>query len=665
MESCWECLGIDPTADTAAIKKAYAKQLKFNKPDKNPEGFLELRAAYEQALNESWWYEEQQDYEEEDSLENNSIESDSTESAFVEINPVEQPSFAIFAATAAKPISLDKDYEDYSAIDEADSAVNLSKNSTDLLDDDLATDDYEDYSYKNEENSDYNSYDDESEDSESDDDSNNAELATYYFESSAWAQEWQQVVGDTDAVADSANHSDQRLQTLLQSQLETPRSLDEQKDYEEELLVWFDDNPPLFVLSYQLAKSYFRWNERLEHWSRNDYPWYRLESLDQSYQQVSYFQSPAAFYGFLTKRFPMVASYWTNSSLRKTQNQYIDKVEEEPIYLNRSDFIKRLFFPFRVTQLAQELKTLDAELDYYIHDHPAASDLLDRETDNHGKAFTARYWQQESSLKTLKARVFDRFIEIEDFGSLALFIALTMFLLAYITPNSWTNFFFDGLAVFLIVSLYYLFWQLQLRLFATPEKFVSYESWSTGWCNASILFFILGYISWLDIANLDTQGMPSSPVYFLTQLAGASLFAAYSMRQDNIVVKAVTWYAGFLLLIITVLVPLLVFFAEQPPYEGDKIFAISPLFWLLLTAPAFLVNISDTYTRLEWLANIGYKLLNIWGYLIFIGVIIVYAYCVDILYEMHFGFTAVIVMMITIITAVSKSKFLNSYDDEN
>ena len=86
---------------------------------------------------------------------------------------------------------------------------------------------------------------------------------------------------------------------------------------------------------------------------------------------------------------------------------------------------------------------------------------------------------------------------------------------------------------------------------------------------------------------------------------------------------------------------------------------------MLLTAPAFLVNISDTYTRLEWLANIGYKLLNIWGYLISIGVIIVYAYCVDILYEMHFGFTAVIVMMITIITAVSKSKFLNSYDDEN
>ena len=74
-DRCWERLGIDPTADTTVIKKAYAKQLKFNKPDKNPEGFRDLRAAYEQALNESYWYEEEEDFVETDSVEGDFVET--------------------------------------------------------------------------------------------------------------------------------------------------------------------------------------------------------------------------------------------------------------------------------------------------------------------------------------------------------------------------------------------------------------------------------------------------------------------------------------------------------------------------------------------------------------------------------------------------------------
>lgn len=47
---CWQILGIAPTDDESAIKRAYATQLKNNKPDKNPAGFVKLREAYEQAL---------------------------------------------------------------------------------------------------------------------------------------------------------------------------------------------------------------------------------------------------------------------------------------------------------------------------------------------------------------------------------------------------------------------------------------------------------------------------------------------------------------------------------------------------------------------------------------------------------------------------------------
>lgn len=49
-ESCWQILGISPTNDKKAIKRAYAKTLKVTKPDEKPEAFKRLHGAYEEAL---------------------------------------------------------------------------------------------------------------------------------------------------------------------------------------------------------------------------------------------------------------------------------------------------------------------------------------------------------------------------------------------------------------------------------------------------------------------------------------------------------------------------------------------------------------------------------------------------------------------------------------
>ncbi|MEC4087805.1 J domain-containing protein [Pseudoalteromonas rubra] len=49
-ENPWEVLGIDPSADKKAIKRAYTSKLKLCKPDEDPEGFQQLRAAYDAAL---------------------------------------------------------------------------------------------------------------------------------------------------------------------------------------------------------------------------------------------------------------------------------------------------------------------------------------------------------------------------------------------------------------------------------------------------------------------------------------------------------------------------------------------------------------------------------------------------------------------------------------
>ena len=51
----WQQLGIQPTLDQRAIKRAYAARLKQCRPDEQPEAFQRLHAAYKQALEWAAW----------------------------------------------------------------------------------------------------------------------------------------------------------------------------------------------------------------------------------------------------------------------------------------------------------------------------------------------------------------------------------------------------------------------------------------------------------------------------------------------------------------------------------------------------------------------------------------------------------------------------------
>ncbi|MCI8399771.1 MAG: J domain-containing protein [Oscillibacter sp.] len=50
MKDMWKILGLEPTEDTAAIKRAYAQKARTCHPEEDPEGFLALRNAYQAAL---------------------------------------------------------------------------------------------------------------------------------------------------------------------------------------------------------------------------------------------------------------------------------------------------------------------------------------------------------------------------------------------------------------------------------------------------------------------------------------------------------------------------------------------------------------------------------------------------------------------------------------
>ncbi len=50
MKTCWQVLGIEATTDTDAIRQAYLALLPSFHPETDPQGFKQLREAYENAL---------------------------------------------------------------------------------------------------------------------------------------------------------------------------------------------------------------------------------------------------------------------------------------------------------------------------------------------------------------------------------------------------------------------------------------------------------------------------------------------------------------------------------------------------------------------------------------------------------------------------------------
>ena len=721
-ERCWERLDIEPTADTAVIKKAYAKQLKFNKPDKNPKGFRELRAAYEQALNESYWYEEDEEeseYENEERYSeeicvtvsqntpaplsyDDSNDSEKDDEAYQQF-PEEIP-FTI--APLAQDLSLQNDVNDNDDNEKADEVYQqfpaeipftiaapaqdlLSQNDSNDNDDNKKAD--EAYKKFPEEISfaiadpvahstgQYANGDDDKEaDSEGyrDDTEERFDANEKCYEAlesdsgasdflditSVWVASWNQAVRQEDAIIDG-DDGDEHLLKLIQSQIETPRPLDEQNDLEETLLSWFDDQPPLFPCSYDWAKEHFDWNARLKHWSYNHYPWYMTESLNRRYEQTHYFHLPSAFRKFLLLHFPIVAYYWSAANLRddSKDNPSSDSDDERDVVpIKRLDVFKGLFFPINVGELAYELNTLDQELTYYNQGEMAQ---YDEAADTGGKTFNAQYWQNESPLKDLNNWVFRRFIQLKDFAVIALGTVVSVVVLSSAFPSSWQNLSYDGLGGFITIALYYLFWQVQLRLFATPNDLVFDTPLVVGWRNSSIVLFIIGYILWIDIAELDNIIVISSPVYFLTHIAGASLCVAESLRSTHTRLVALLWHMIVLILLSALVIPFLEGYIGQLPLEDVNY--LSPILWFVPMAALLLLNRVERNTELERFMKLVKALFGISAYYTLIVTLLFIISVPFLLIQVDLGFTATVIFAVASIVGWSTAKIMKIADGLN
>lgn len=79
--SIWGILGVAPGSDRDTVRRAYARKLRVTNPEDDPQGFMALREAYESALEQLRWAEEDALFDAEDAENGNGTATDRDTSA--------------------------------------------------------------------------------------------------------------------------------------------------------------------------------------------------------------------------------------------------------------------------------------------------------------------------------------------------------------------------------------------------------------------------------------------------------------------------------------------------------------------------------------------------------------------------------------------------------
>ena len=520
MNNCWQILQIEPTADEKAIKKAYAVLLKHNKPDKNPQGFQQLQEAYETALNERYWYADDEDDDEYDSDDDfaENIADDMLDKVAIDKTVIDNQNFAPPISSTIEPISYA--YAPVHQVANATTDVNHEDgfNEDNFVEDTEATEE------------DFDSFDDEN--------------------LPRWTAIWH-------------NQNDHELVKTLVAQFGelNEQSFDFVHDYEVALLQFLAYQEPIFPQSYQTSFDYFAWQNYLNSWQIDNYPWFYLKQLDDNYQDFGKF-SQQNIGMILAVNYPHIYKSWD-----------LDR-------FNRFEFLKNLN---SLPQLAHELSQLNADIDratrhylsYTSHNH-----VLD----------TLNNLQQDAKLKQLNAWVFDKVFGVKTIALLiAVFAILTV--IGGLVFGDWV-YVYSNLGLLLIgVLVWFGFWQMVFWFLARPDKFtldLSDPELYRGLLGASSLVFIGFYGKWGNQADNWATSLHQSGYYF-AHIAGMLAWGllVYAEQQKILPNTLLTASRAFTLMVVALGVPL---FAMSIGLAGKNefmtIMAISPWIWWIYALPS-------------------------------------------------------------------------------
>lgn len=622
---CWQVLGIAPTDDERAIKRAYAAQLKHNKPDKHPEGFRQLREAYEQALDIRLYYADFIDADDDESEEDSETEE-------------------VQGEIAELGVSYDNDY-DAIADDYVDDDENLRPiaSDTSVISDDVILDiaDDENPTASGNKPDDYNNSTDYTDSTDLTEPlAVDYELITAPYSRPQkplnWQQQWQQQVDNAEK-----NNADSQLLILLQTQFQTIQQLplDEQYDFEESLLVWLSEQPLYYPDSYAASKAYFDWEQRLLSWDDAGYPWYQLRPLDSGYQQVLNFASHAGFRQYLSEHYPLIAQYLFPSELLLTNAQGQALNPSPKLAMSRWQFFRKFFVPAPALALFNQLEALQEELAIvnqgFTQSYGGAdsdisrlmakltqaalisnppSNLLSNADSPMQYRNPAHYWQNYPPILTLRQWVMGRFIRKEDFFKLAAVGALFVAVLWGIdkgilhSPLPWVTYLYEMVGMALVLVMALAVWQLLLMLYARPYRFINEDRYHVGnltWLLGSAAMWLLFTALWMESATRTQVGMPHELSYYVANLAGFSFLLALNTRHDNLLVIQVIWYWALAMLSFTVIYPLLMLISANGDTVAREINTAEPVSWIFALIPMLLVNLArlEPFRWVEPIAN--------------------------------------------------------------
>ncbi|PNK61184.1 DnaJ domain-containing protein [Psychrobacter sp. FDAARGOS_221] len=565
-KSCWDILGIAPTADDKAIKKAYALKLKQNKPDKNPAGFRAVREAYEQALDERlFWATDQNDFDYDDEADGADNDINYGKSRSDLAHPVS-------SATSNQEVT-DDDVDN--VIDDA--VLNNLDHENEAIDStviDKLTLVIEDNHY----------YFQPTEQLESTQHSNQNinVLRQAQQQLIEWHQQWANCVDRVNEEGkDSYADTDSQLTHCLTEQFEQLKDfpLDALEDYEKALIIFFDDHIKAYPTAYALAKSHFNWQQYFDVWQQPDYPWYLLQQIEEGYSASTHFINKLQFQKYMAKAYPVVYQYW----------DFGLPYGKAP---DRWQFFKRLWFPISAPELNAQLNGLQTELL-----SEAAGDAIDNKQLNYPQ------------LLILKQRLTPfGMIHWTDFVLISIGVGAVIANLALIFP--YHSALYDYIGVVTVLSLTYLYWQLYVGYLIHPEHNIVSQRIRFGWAAISLLLWGLsaGYPVVADYMSATVFNY-----YYGAHLAGCSALLALTSFMRPAHLKHILWVSAFCLILFTTILPWTLELTDSLDYLVPKPGDISPLVWLAPMLPVLLMTLGSYVYPLRWLIKIGKHILTIFS----------------------------------------------------